>query len=95
MVNQVSQFVIHSCEQVLRFSSVPQWNDLSEERKIQLSFNLGAMVHALALSKEEGWDQLNRLRNGNLDTAAFKEHIQSIVDERNVAVDLNMVNRPI
>ena len=90
-----SQFVIHSCEQVLRFSSVPRWNDLSEERKIQLSFNLGAMVHALELSKEQGWDQLDQLRSGSLDTATFNKHIRTILNERNITVDPAMVDRPI
>jgi len=27
-------FIIHACEQVLRFTKVDKWDDLSEERKV-------------------------------------------------------------
>lgn len=33
-------FIIHACEQVLRFSQVENWDNLSEERKVQLGFNM-------------------------------------------------------
>jgi hypothetical protein len=47
------EFTKHACEQVLRFSIVEKWDDLSEARKVQLGFNMGAMSLALNLSKED------------------------------------------
>ena len=42
-------FTIHACEQALRFTRVDKWDDLSEEVKVQLGFNMGAMALGLEL----------------------------------------------
>lgn len=49
----MTNFVIHACEQALRFTSVDKWSDLSEERKLQFSFNVGVMALGLNLTKNE------------------------------------------
>ena len=36
------EFTKHACEQVLCFTQVEKWNDLSEKLKVQLGFNMGA-----------------------------------------------------
>ena len=47
----MDEFTIHACEQVLRFTQVEHWNDLPEEFKIQLGFNMGVVALGLKLTK--------------------------------------------
>ena len=53
-LEDMNNFVVQAGEQVLRFTSVHHWNDLSEERKVQLAFNFGVVALGLNLTKEEG-----------------------------------------
>ena len=61
-----NEFVTHGCEQVLRFSQVEYWNDLSEALKIQLSFNVGVVALGLSLTKLEGFQALADVREGRI-----------------------------
>ena len=54
----MKDFVIHACEQTLRFTTVNKWEDLSDKLKMQLSFNVGVMALGLDLSKDEGYQSL-------------------------------------
>lgn len=88
------EFIKHACEQVLRFSAAKKLNDLSEEIKVQLGFNMGAMALGLNLSKEDGFLALFNLRTGKTSMKEFRNHIESIVSLNNIKVDEAMVNRP-
>jgi hypothetical protein len=79
-------FVIHSCEQVLRFAQAGTWDELTEERKVQLAFNMGVMSLGLHLTKEEGYDALVRMREGKVSTKDFREYVQKLVGEKAVPV---------
>ena len=52
---KMKDFVIHACEQSLRFSTGSKWEDLSDKLKMQLSFNVGVMALGLDLPKEQGY----------------------------------------
>ena len=90
----MDDFVIHSCEQVLRFTQVSNWNNLSEERKVQLAFNLGAMSHGLKLTKEEGFQALSDVRQGIETIQVFREKMQSLIESRGIKVSEANVNKP-
>ncbi len=90
----MDSFVIHACEQVLRFSRVNQWADLSEEIKVQLGFNMGAMAHGLELSKEEGFLALSNVRQGVVSMKAFREHIKSLITSHGIEVNETNIARP-
>jgi hypothetical protein len=87
-------FTIHACEQVLRFSQVDKWNDLSEERRVQLSFNMGAVAHGLKLTKEDGFIALSNARQEIESMQAFREHVKSLVISHGVEVDEANIARP-
>ena len=87
-------FIKHACEQVLRFTQVEKWEDLSEEVKVQLGFNMGAMALGLSLTKEDGFLALSNARQGNISIQAFREHLKTVVNKYNIEVDEAMVNRP-
>lgn len=91
----MDSFVIHACEQVLRFTQVDKWNDLSEEIKVQLGFNMGAMAHGLGLTKEEGFLALSNARQEVISMQVFREHIKSLVTSHDVMVDETNITRPI
>ena len=86
-------FIIHACEQVLRFTRVNKWNDLSEELKVQLGFNMGAMALGLNLNKEYGFLALSNARNGIISMEQFHEHIQSLIISHNIIIDKIKVAR--
>ncbi len=88
------EFTIHACEQVLRFSRVNKWNDLSEELKVQLGFNMGAMSLGLSLSKEDGFLALKNVREGIISMEEFHKHIKTIVLAHKIKVDEAKVSRP-
>ena len=75
----MDNFVIHSCEQVLRFTLVALWDDLSEERKVQLGFNVGVIALGLNLTKAEGFDALVNARQGLISMQAFRDHLMALI----------------
>jgi hypothetical protein len=75
----MDSFVVHACEQVLRFAQASRWDDLSEERKVQLGFNMGVMAHGLHLTKEDGYLRLATLREGAMSMKDFWIHMQHLV----------------
>ena len=89
----MEDFTIHACEQVLRFTRVDKWDDLSEEIKVQLGFNMGAMSLSLNLSKEDGFLSLSNARLGLISMPAFHEHLKSIVSSHNIEVNKNNIAR--
>ena len=83
----MQDFVIHACEQVLRFSRVEKWDDLSEARKVQLGFNLGVVVLGLELTKAEGYQALADAREGKITMRDFQNHLKSLIVAHGVKVD--------
>ncbi len=90
----MDEFVIHGCEQVLRFTRVERWDDLSEELKVQLGFNMGVVAHGLRLSKVEGFQALADARKGLVSMRAFRDHVRALAVSHNVSVDEGKVERP-
>lgn len=90
----MDSFVIHSCEQVLRFTRVDKWNDLSEERKVQLGFNMGAMSHGLGLTKEDGFQALSNARQEIISMQEFRGHLKSLIISHGVKVDEANIAKP-
>ncbi len=88
------EFLVHACEQVLRFSKVGNWDDLSEEVKVQLGFNMGAMALGLNLSKEDGFLMLSNARQGHISMKEFHEHVRSLVFSHKIVIDGAKVARP-
>ncbi len=89
------EFVTHACEQILRFARVSKWDDLSEELKEQLGFNMGAMALGLNLSKEDGFLALSKARQGSISMEKFREHVKSMILFHKIVVDEAKVARPI
>jgi len=87
------EFVIHACEQVLRFAQVEKWNDLSEELKVQLGFNMGVMALGLSLTKEEGFLILSNARQSDISMQTFREHVEALVTSHNIKVDETNISR--
>jgi uncharacterized protein YbcI len=90
----MDDFITHSCEQVLRFTRVEHWGDLSEERKVQLGFNMGVVSLGLKLTKEEGFQPLADAREGKITMQALRNHLKSVIDSRQVKVDEIKIARP-
>jgi hypothetical protein len=90
----MEDFIIHGCEQVLRFTQVEKWDDLSEERKVQLGFNMGVVALGLALSKSDGYQPLADVREGKISMQDFRNHLKSLVIAHGVRVDEKNVARP-
>lgn len=88
------QFVIHACEQAIRFSNIEKWDDLSEKVKVQLGFNMGVMALGLGLSKEEGYMSLYNLREGTISPIEFRNYIEQIVKTHEVEVNREQIARP-
>ena len=94
MTKEISEeFTKHACEQVLRFTQVKKWDDLSEERKVQLGFNMGAMALGLNLSKEEGFMVLSNARDGSISMEKFHKHIRAIILSHKISIDEERVAR--
>jgi len=87
-------FIIHGCEQVLRFTQVDKWNDLSEERKAQLGFNMGVVALGLGLTKEEGFQAFSNARSGDISMQDFREHLMSLISSHEIEVNKENINRP-
>lgn len=89
----MNDFVIHACEQVLRFTTVSAWDELSEERKVQLSFNMGVFALGLGLSKEEGYDSVAWAARGDMTVQDLHKHLRSLVDSHGVLIKEENVAR--
>jgi len=87
-------FVIHACEQVLRFTQVNTWDDLPEERKVQLGFNMGVVSLGLNLTKQEGFQALSDVRSGLVSIQEFREHLRSLIISHEVEVDEANISKP-
>lgn len=90
----MDEFVIHGCEQVLRFTQVEHWDDLSEALKVQLGFNMGVVALGLKLTKAEGFQALADAREGRMSMQAFRNHLRSLIASHKVEVDEAKVTRP-
>lgn len=93
-IEVMDDFTIHACEQVLRFSSVSNWNDLSEQLKVQLGFNMGVLCHSLNLSKEDGYQFLSDVREDVITLQKFHDNIKSLVEIHAIAVNSENISRP-
>ena len=82
----MNTFVIHACEQVLRFTSTNTWDDLSEERKVQLAFNVGVAALGLDLTKQEGYDPLAQTCTSATPIQELHQHWRALVITHNVAI---------
>lgn len=80
-------FVVHACEQVLRFTRAKEWSDLTEERKVQLGFNMGVMALGLNLVKEQSYQFLADARESKVSMQTFHTHLQSLIASHKVEVD--------
>jgi hypothetical protein len=87
-------FVTHACEQVLRFTQASNWDALSEELKVQLGFNMGALALGLNLSKEDGFLALANARLEDISMEEFREHLRSVILTHKIVVDEAKVARP-
>jgi hypothetical protein len=87
------KFITHACEQVLRFTQVTKWNDLSEEVKVQLGFNMGAMALGLNLTKEEGFLALSDVRQGIITMQEFRSNMNKLIESHQIPVDETQIAR--
>ena len=90
----MDEFTIHACEQGLRFTQVEKWDDLSEERRVQLGFNMGVMSHGLQLTKEEGYQWLADAREGTISMQEYRAHLESLIAEHAVPVKEENIAKP-
>jgi hypothetical protein len=89
----MKDFVIHACEQSLRFSTDSTWEDLSDKLKMQFSFNVGAMALGLDLSKEEGYQYLADVCQGKSSMGEFHDHVRSLLANRGIVVNEENIKR--
>lgn len=94
MTMMSKDFIIHACEQVLRFTRVSKWDELSEELKVQMSFNMGAVALGLNLSKGDGFLALYNARTEKISMEQFHKHLRSIILSHKIIVDEAKVARP-
>lgn len=87
-------FVVHGCEQALRFTQVEHWEDLSEALKVQLGFNMGVVALGLKLTKSDGFQALTDVREGRISMQAFRNHLRSLIISHKVEVDETKIIRP-
>lgn len=87
-------FIIHGCEQVLRFTRAEHWNHLTEEQKVQLGFNMGVVALGLRLTKAEGFQALADTREGRMTMKDFRNHLQRLIASREIRVDQAKIDRP-
>jgi hypothetical protein len=89
-----NEFVTHACEQVLRFTTLTKWDDLTEARKVQLAFNLGVASLGLDINKETGYDYLTRAQRSEITMTEFHQHTRALVAEKQVAITEASVSKP-
>ncbi len=87
-------FIIHACEQVLRFSQVENWDNLSEERKVQLGFNMWVVALGLNLNKDDGFIALANARQSIISMQEFHQHVTRLVTKHGIIVDNQKIARP-
>ena len=90
----MNDFVIHGCEQVLRFTRAEHWGDLPESVKVQLGFNMGVVALGLNLAKEDSYTPLVNAREGKITMADLHKHVQSLISAHKVPVDEAKIARP-
>ena len=90
----MNDFVIHACEQSLRFSTIDEWGNLSEKLKMQFSFNVGVMALGLELSKEDGYQALANVCGGQIKMNEFHDHVGVLLKSRNIEVDEENIKKP-
>ena len=90
----MKDFVIHACEQSLRFSTLNKWEDLSDKLKMQFSFNVGVMSLGLDLSKEDGYQSLADVCLGNLPMSEFHNHVRLLLESHEIKVSQENIERP-
>lgn len=90
----MQDFIVHACEQVLRFSQVDLWEDLSDERKLQLWFNMWVVALGLKLSKQEGYMNFSDLQKWNISTKTFRDNMRSIIESKDIPVQETQIQRP-
>lgn len=91
----MKDFVIHACEQSLRFSRVGAWEDLSDKLRMQFSFNVGVMALGLDLSKEKGYQSLADVSQGKITMPEYHSHLRSLIESRGIVVNEENIKRPI
>ena len=91
----MKDFIIHACEQSLRFSSGSKWEDLSDASRMQFSFNVGALALGLDLSKEEGYQHLADVCQGKTTMSEFHDHVRSLLTHRGIMVNEENIKRPV
>ena len=87
-------FVVHACEQVLRFTQVDKWDDLSEVLKVQLGFNMGVVALGLGLTKQEGYQALADARSGIISMQELRDHPRSLIISHGVEVSEANIAKP-
>ena len=90
----IDEFLIHACEQVLRFTQVERWDDLSEAIKVQLGFNMGVVALGLKLTKDKGFKALADAREGRISMASLRNHLKSLISSHQIKVDEVKIARP-
>lgn len=60
---------------------------------MQLSFNVGAMVLGLGLSKEDGYQALANACTGESTMSDFHAHVQVLVETHKISVDPEKIRR--
>jgi len=90
----MNDFATHACEQVLRFTQVDKWEDLTEDVQAQLIFNVGAMALGLNLAKGDGFLAITKLRTGEMSMEAFRDHVNALIISHKVEVDNEQIARP-
>lgn len=88
------EFLIHACEQVLRFSKVKKWGDLSEERKVQFVFNVGVVALGLSLSKKDGFSKLINVTSGISSMEELNKHLKKVISENSIPVHKENISKP-
>ena len=86
-------FITHACEQVLRFTQVNKWGDLSEDIKVQLGFNMGVVALGLNLTKEEGFLALANASQEIISMQTFRGHMMNLIVSHKIQVDQAQVAR--
>ncbi len=89
----MKDFVIHACEQSLRFSTAGKWEDLSDKIKMQFSFNVGVMSLGLDLTKEEGYQALADVCLGKSSMSEFHNYVRSLLVKKEIAVNEENISR--
>jgi hypothetical protein len=90
----MNEFIIHACEQSLRFSTAKNWDSLSEKIKMQFSFNVGVMALGLELTKAEGYDALADVCLGKSSLNDFHKQVRILLKNKEIQISEENVARP-